>query len=174
LIHRSLTAEVSDERHIAFFLRRIMKLSKEEQKKLYAFFEAGCENISIENEYWINGSDQERSYCLSCAEKKVEKLKRENPDEEFFVDGGVNNAEGDSIPYCRCGQMLENSLLDSWCKEEVNYFLEDGFDIESEIDCYSMISVVDSMGWEKKDDAFYDDLHKLCRLILNDINRKEN
>ncbi|MBL0732233.1 MAG: hypothetical protein JJW03_05200 [Desulfosarcina sp.] len=155
------------------------RLSKKEQKQLYAFFETGCKDISIKSEYWINGSDQGISYCLSCAEKEVEKLKKEEPDEEFFIDGGSNNVEGDFIPFCECGQLLENSLLDSGCNDEVDYFLQDGFDIESGNDCYSMMCVIDSMKWKswnnnKEDDAFYNNLHILCRQILNDIHAKEN
>jgi len=157
----------------------INRLSKEEQKKLYAFFETGCKDISIEPEFWIHGSDESVSYCMSCAWKEMKRLEKENPDGGCFIDGGDANTEGDTIPYCGCGQLLENSLLDSGCNDEVDYFLKDEFDIESEYDCYSMMCVIDSMDWEswnnnKEDDAFYNDLHNLCRLILNDINAKEN
>lgn len=156
-------------------------ISEENQEKLYKLFVAGAAGIEIEEEHWAHGGDGGLSFCYDCCEKEVARIKKEDSEnaENCYVDGGWGT-EGDSIPYCEtCGKMLANSLTGYGCEEEVDHFLEYGFDLKSESDCYSMELVIDGRDWkpwsgrryrneaEKSEaDLYYRKLHKLCRRIL--------
>jgi len=155
------------------------KISKEHQEKLEALFNAGAANMLSEPEYWIHGSDEGASYCLECCEKKVERLLKENPDGDYCVDGGYG-IDGDYTPFCEtCHKLLENSLTDSGCGDEVEHFLLHGFNPKSDDDCRAMSEVINGRGWEpwlertyrnpsekESDLRYFDSLHKLCRIIL--------
>ena len=158
------------------------KISWADQEKLEALFDAGAARIPSEPEYWINGADGGVSYCFDCCELQVAKLLREDPDGVYEVDGGWEwGLEGDYTPFCEsCGKLLENSLTDGGCKDEVDHFLLNGFDPKSDDDCRAMSEVISSMGWElwdyysteyKKQCAveYFDKLHKLCERILKTI-----
>ena len=130
-------------------------INEKDKKKLIDFFEAQSADLESQPEYWINGADEGLSYCLECCEEKVKQLQQEQPDQEFFVDGGSYSAEGESVASCmQCGKILENSLTNDGCEEEIDYFLEEGFDIESEIDCYTMTLIIESQGWEPIERTF--------------------
>ena len=72
-------------------------------------------------------------------------------------------------------------------RDEVEYFLDNGFDIESEYDCYTMTLIIDSMEGEaqpiieqyrnkkqeKKNSNFYKLLHKLGRKILDEMDKRK-
>ena len=155
------------------------KISKADQEKLEALFDAGAARMPSEPEYWINGGDEGASYCFDCCELQVAKLLREDPDGDYAVDGGYG-LEGDYTPFCEsCGKLLENSLTDGGCKDEVDHFLLNGFDPKSDDDCRAMSEVISSMGWElwadmiygteneKQADAeYFDKLYVLCERIL--------
>jgi len=162
-------------------------LTEKEQEKLDDFFRDGAEDIEIEPEYWVHGEYEGQSFCYDCCMKKVAWFQAgdlENAD-EYCIDGGCGNSEGDSIPYCEtCGKLLGNTLTDYGCEEEVNNFLECGFRIKSPEDCYAMERVIGSRGWEiweertyrNKDDKerdikYYEKLEILCKRILNDIEK---
>ena len=51
-------------------------LTEKKQKKLEKIFENGCKNFEPKKEYFINGSDQDISYCVECAEKEVKRLQK--------------------------------------------------------------------------------------------------
>lgn len=157
-------------------------IDETDREKLEKFFDEGANRVPSEPEYWIHGADEGLSYCLECCEKEVKRLSKENPKEEYSVDGGWGT-EGDSTPFCEvCGKLLENALLDSGCRDEVEHFLLHGFDVKSDDDCRAMSEVIISCQWEPfldqryKDEYdkkstldYFDDLHKLCRKILNDL-----
>ncbi len=157
-------------------------ISKKDQKKLETLFNAGASKIPSEPEHWINGADAGLSYCFDCCEKEVERLLKENPDGDYSVDGGWD-IEGYYTPYCEtCGKLLENTLTDCGCEEEVEYFLMNGFDPKSNYDCRAMSEVISARGWEfwpgriyrvpyeeKQDLAYFESLHKLCTEILKNI-----
>jgi hypothetical protein len=156
------------------------------REKLEKFFDEGASHVPSEPEHWIHGADEGLSYCFECCEKEVERLSKENPKEEYYVDGGWDT-EGDCTPYCEgCGKLLENALLDSGCRDEVEHFLLYDFDIKSDSDRRAMSEVISSRGWEpftgqcykdehdkKSDLDYFDDLHKLCKIILGMIRRAE-
>lgn len=159
-----------------------MYIDETDREKLEKFFDEGAARVSSEPEYWIYGADEGLSYCLECCEKEVRRLSKENPKEEYFVDGGWGT-EGDSTPYCKdCGKLLENTLTACGCGDEVEHFLLYGFDVKSDDDRRAMSGVIDACQWEpfpgqryrdeyakKSTLDYFDDLHKLCRKILNDI-----
>ena len=144
-------------------------ISEPDRKKLEKLFNDGAAMVEEEPEHWINGSDEGISYCHECAEKEIERLEKENPEEEYFIDGGWGSSS-DSQAFCEtCGSVLNNDYTQTACKEEVSHFLENGFDIKSDLCCLSMSKVICSAGWgscDGKDIEFYDDLHRLCRQIL--------
>ena len=156
-----------------------MKLSDDECKLLEDFFNAGAALVESEPEYWVHGADEGESYCHKCCEKKVKGLLKKDPGGEYCVDGGWG-VEGDSTPFCEtCGKLLENTLTEAGAETEVDHFLEYGFDPESDDDRRAMSEVIRARGWkpwlerryrdeyEKKWDLqYFDDLHKVCRTIL--------
>lgn len=141
-------------------------ISEPDRKKLEKIFNDRAAMVDEKPEHWISGSDEGISYCSECAEKEIERLKKENPEEEYFIDGGWGT-DGDSQEFCEtCGAVLNNDYTMTACKDEVRHFFENGFDIKSDMDCLSMSKVICSAGWEGDDENFYNALHKLCRRIL--------
>ncbi len=159
------------------------RLSEEEKKWLEKILLDGAECVDEYPEHWVNGADDSESYCYECCGKEVERLEKKYPEEDFFIDGGWG-IDGDYTPICKdCEKQLINDFTNSACKEEVEHFLDCGFDIECGADCLSVLKIISSAGWEhrtsdKKDflynyclpAVFYEDLHKLCRQILIDVN----
>ena len=77
--------------------------------------------------HWIYGADEGLSYCRECCEKEVAKLKAENPDGDYSVDGGWG-WESDSPEFCeRCQCALEYSPTNECLSYELEYYesLED-------------------------------------------------
>jgi len=138
--------------------------------RLEEVFLAGAMLVTEENEHWISGYDEGLSFCYDCAHKKVEDLRRSDPDGEYDVDGGWGT-DGDGTPYCEtCFQRLDNTLTQYGCEAEVDHFLRYGFDPNYPYECDDMHKVIESGSWEPyfdKDKLYFDDLHKLCRIILN-------
>ncbi|MEA1885069.1 MAG: hypothetical protein U9N62_11205 [Thermotogota bacterium] len=153
-------------------------ISEKDQEKLFKMFEDGAQGIKVAllPEHWAHGGDEGLSYCLKCCKKEVAQLRKEDPEnkDDYYVDGGWGT-EGDSIAFCEtCEALLDNSLTDYGSEEEVRHFLEHGFDVNNEYDCYSMTRVICGHGWRPWDDKesdlnFYEDLHKLCKRILGTI-----
>ena len=161
-------------------------VSVSDREKLEKFFDEGASRVPSESEYWIHGADEGLSYCLECCEKEVKRLLRKNPKEEYCVDGGWG-VERDSTPFCEdCGKLLENTLTDCGCGDEIEHFLLYKFDLKSDDDCRAMSEVLSACGWEpfvgecyrdeydkKSDLDYFDDLHKLCKIILGMIRKVE-
>ena len=149
-------------------------ISKQNRAWVEKIFSEVSECVEEWPEYWIGGSDdQSLSFCFECAEKEVRRLSEKFPNDEFFLDGGWGIA-GDSTPFCEtCKKRLENEFTTTACEEEVEHFLEYGFDIDSGDDCLSMDKIISSAGWEPlpddKDIDFYNSLHRLCRSILSEL-----
>lgn len=64
--------------------------------------------------YWISGWEFEGdfNFCREHAENKIKELKKENPEKEFFLDGGWLT-EHDYPPYCEtCQTDMEYSPTD--------------------------------------------------------------
>ena len=150
-------------------------ISEPDRKRLEKLFDDGAARVDEWPEHWINGADEGISYCYECAGKEVERLTKENPGDEYFIDGGWGT-EGDSQAYCEtCGHILDNSFTQCACRGEVDHFLEYGFDINSDVDRLSMSKVIMSAGWEShngEDIGFYGALHKLCWKILEDMGKE--
>jgi len=148
-----------------------MQITKTEQMRLEEIFLDGAMRVSEEDEHWISGYDEGLSFCYWCVQKKVEELRKSDPDGEYFVDGGWGT-DGDGTPYCEtCGQRLDNTLTEWGCTEEVRHFLMYDFDPFSPYACDDMHKVIQSGGWEPIDgenESYFSDLYKLCRIILNE------
>ena len=148
-----------------------MQITKTERMRLEEIFLAGAMLITEEDEHWINGYDEGLSFCYPCAQKKVDELRKSDPDGEYCVDGG-GGTDGDGTPYCEtCGQRLDNTLTEWGCTEEVRHFLMYDFDPFSPYACDDMHKVIQSGGWEPIDgenESYFSDLYKLCRIILNE------
>lgn len=99
-------------------------------------------------EHWIGGWDEGFSFCFPCAERKVNELLKEEPNEDYFVDGGWGST-GDSQAFCEtCQQPLDNSFTDCACKQELDHFEEYGFDSTNPEDCYSMREILLATSWD--------------------------
>lgn len=128
-------------------------------KRILSLVEGPASTLELKDEHWItvHGTDDAIdvdsgvSYCPECCEKEVARLKKEDPAhaDNYYVDGGWG-IEGDYIPYCEtCGAMLSNSLLPTFCEEQLEYFDENEFDVTSPDDCYTMQQMLESWGDEK-------------------------
>lgn len=159
-------------------------LSEQQCERLKTFFQDGAAKFDPEPECWIHGWNEGESFCTACAEKKVEELLKEEPGEEYHVDGGWGS-ELDSTPFCQtCDCLLDASLTDYGAESEIEHFLGYGFDVESDDDRRAMHEVLQTMGWETAWDYWeseykmrdagrrYKDLHHLGRIILNALGRK--
>jgi len=148
-----------------------MKITKTERFRLEELWLAGAMQVSEEDEYWISGHDEGESFCYPCAEKKVDELRKSDPDGEYDIDGGFST-EGDDTPSCEtCGQRLDNTLTQGGCTEEIRHYLMYGFDPFCPYSCDDMLKVLGSSGWEPIDgenESYFSDLYKLCRIILNE------
>jgi len=136
------------------------------------FFYCGCLIVPEKDEHWISGWDEGESYCLDCAEEKVDELRTLKPKEEYSVDGGWGT-EGDNTPFCEtCHHRLDNSLLQHGCESEVDHFLKYGFAAHCPDDCLDMHRVISAGMWEplvgEKDDGYFASLYKLCRTIIDE------
>ena len=86
------------------------RISEPDRKRLEKIFNAGADRVDEKPEDYINGADVSKSYCCDCAEKEIERLQKENPEEEYFIDGGWG-LTGDSQEFCEtCGAVLDNDL----------------------------------------------------------------
>jgi len=162
-------------------------MNSKDREKLEVQFNTGASKIPSEPEHWINGADGGLSYCLDCCKKEVERLLKKEPDGEYTVDGGWGT-EGDSTPFCEvCGKLLENTLTDYGCEAEVEHFLSNGFDPESDDDCRAMSEVISARGWElwadmiyrnedekQADVDYFKGLYELCARILKLIDPEAN
>ena len=103
--------------------------------------------------YWINGCDDGNSWCLKCGNKEVERLKKEEPSEDHFLDGGWFGEE-DSQQFCNgCGRTLICAFTDYCIGTECDHFEDVGFDPRCPGSAYSLQSMLDSGGWESPEHA---------------------
>lgn len=93
-------------------------------------------------EHWIHGWDEGFSFCEECGLKKIEELKKEDPDGEYVLDGGWH-IEGDGDAFCdTCHVQLDNIYTNYAVESTLDHFEEMGFNPKSERDCYSMDNVL--------------------------------
>ena len=148
-----------------------MLITNTERMRLEEIFLAGAMQVTEKNEYWIHGHDEGLSFCFPCAKEKVAELRKSDPDGEYDIDGGWGT-ENDYTPHCEtCCQRLSNTLTQSGCENEVNHFLLWGFNPNNPYDCDDMHKVIESGSWEpyfEKDKLYFDDLYRLCRIILDE------
>jgi hypothetical protein len=105
-----------------------------------------AEKYDVVPEHWIHGWDEGLSFCFECAEKKVAELLAAEPGEGYMVDGGWGS-EGDSEAFCEtCTRALDNSFTDYAAATVLDYFDEDGFDIESPSDCHALLECAYALG----------------------------
>lgn len=125
---------------------------------------ANATKFETKPEHWIHGSDESESYCRDCAEKEIERLSAESPEEEFILDGGWGE-ENDSQPFCAtCGAALRSSFTTYACESELDHFEDQGFDLDSPSDCYSMERIMGSVGF--LDDELTPRIRNVIRLAI--------
>jgi len=160
-------------------------ISKKDQNRLEEFFSARSAKIESEPEHWITNSNEGASYCYDCCKKKIAQLKKENPHGDYEIDGGWVS-EVEATPFCEtCGILLDSSLTDYGARVELKNFIECGFDPVSDYDCRALLDIINACGWEpweekiyrnehekERDLKYFDDLHNLCRSILERIDDK--
>jgi hypothetical protein len=116
--------------------------------------------------HWINGWDESVSFCRECAEKKITELKKKNPEDDCTLDGGWDT-EIESLPSCEtCGCDLDGDFLDSLCDEELTLLEENGFDLNSPGDCWTLDKILTS-----NPDSLSD---RLTTLALKILTKNEN
>jgi hypothetical protein len=82
--------------------------------------------IDPENARWISGGDCDQSllYCYTCAVKEVAKLKKQDPEAEFIVDGGWGTEEDGNCFCDACGVYLASNYTDNAVAEELQHWEE--------------------------------------------------
>ena len=147
-----VTLEVVDKR-----IESLMSISDEDitqegvtEELIGELIRPAARKYKTKKEFWISGTDESLSYCATCGNKKVSKLKKLHPENDYSLDGGYG-VDGDNQPFCEtCGVALENSFTDYACEYELDHFESFGFDVTSPGDCYSLCNIFDSQGWNSK------------------------
>ena len=75
---------------------------------------------------WLNANnadtDQAEDWCTDCATAEVDRLNAENPDGDYFVDGGWG-CRADTPPCChRCGKPLDDHLPSAGIEYEMDHY----------------------------------------------------
>lgn len=123
-------------------------LTEEQQERVSDALRAGAATGDEPKDcYWIYGADDGSDYCEECGEAEVEKLRAAKPDEEYSLDGGWRT-EHDGTPYCeKCHCRLDGQLTYYGAEQEIEHFLEHGFDPACADDCLSAEEVINTIGW---------------------------
>lgn len=131
------------------------QLTPAQREELEAIFNLGAAKVKVLDAYWIHGADCGEDYCYRCCKKKVAKLRKKDPKGEYRIDGGYR-CEHDSPPFCyNCRARLDGGLTNHGAEQELDHFLENGFDRESSDDCYDMAEVIATRGWEPWEGRVY-------------------
>jgi len=151
-------------------------LTNDEKERVEEIANRGAANVETKPEHWIHGWDEALSFCRDCAEAKIKELIQSEPDAEYCLDGGWG-IDGDGLEFCEtCGDRLWNSLTAYGCESEVEHFIENGFDPQSDDDCYSLERVISSNGWGPYADLPGSDFEKRTRhdyySSLNSLGRR--
>lgn len=116
-------------------------------------------------DHWIGGYDEGFSFCRACADKKIRRLKKDNPGQEYYLDGGWAT-EGDSQASCEtCHRTLDNSFTTYACQSEIDHFRESDW-VLNPSDCLSLQNILGSYGWDddaecSPEDRIGPDIHRL-------------
>lgn len=125
--------------------RRKLQATLQTANHAYALL-AADDRLQIETEHWVHGSDEGPSYCWDCATKEVERLKADDPEGDYCVDGGWGG-ENDGPRDCEtCGVALDHGYTDHACVEEIEHCELYGLDLRSPSACYGMRRVLDAGG----------------------------
>jgi len=121
-------------------------------KKAQNFLWKKIKVLDVSKSYWLESSeidiDSNEEFCYSCAEKKVEELKKKYPDKDIYIRGGWSSNELDSCCHCLiCGHILKYSLTPYGVKQELDHFEKHKFDITSAEECYHLDRVLESYAW---------------------------
>lgn len=156
-----------------------LALTDEQQGRLITLFGKGAARVYAKPCHWIFSRDDQADgadYCPACVKKRIAELKKRNPAGEYDIDGGWRT-DHDSLPACEtCGAALDGALTEEGCEQEVEHFLEYGFDPTSDHDCYAMDEVINARGWQfhcgserppsSGERQYFWDLGRLCQSIL--------
>lgn len=125
-------------------------LSEATRARLGALFNAGAAKFDPLPCHWVACADEDSvDYCREHALKRIEEIKAESPDREPILDGGWPS-DHDSTPYCQyegCGALLDGALTSYGAEQEIDHFLDYGFDPASDDDCRAMAEVVSTLHW---------------------------
>lgn len=122
--------------------------------------------------HWVhNGPDEAISYCERCAGKAIKILEKENPAEEYMLDGGWGS-DADSQEFCdTCGTPLDCSFTEYACEEELRHFGEYGFDVRCPSDCDSFLEMSQTLPSYDPEESnpLYLHLHLLTKQIAQKL-----
>lgn len=94
--------------------------------------------------HWIRNAGDEGYLCRACAQKRIRELRREEPDEEFELDGGWM-IECDGEAFCEtCGEVLECTYTDYGVEEDLAGLERSG--INNPTDAYCAANVINLGG----------------------------
>jgi hypothetical protein len=155
-------------------IERLQKITREETRAEGAGIEWLKKWVSDnyvepdENAYWIGGSnDQSLSFCKKCGKKEVKRLKKENPDGDFWLDGGWDFQENDVPTYCdACSKDLTFTPTNFCVEQEYEVWQDRGF---SKRDTFLLSQIIDDDDFCKK----YPELERICfRALWDELNAK--
>lgn len=119
--------------------------------RLQALISPCAAKYDVVPEHWIHGWDEGLSFCFECAEKKVAELLSAEPGEDYMIDGGWGS-EGDSEAFCEmCERALDNSFTDYAAATALDYFEQDGFDLNDPGDCHALLECTYALGSGNED-----------------------
>lgn len=125
-------------------VERLQDISAEDiaAEGVASLIETTASKYEVFDGYWIDnrGNDDGSEYCMECAEKTVKELGAgSDPDEVEIRICTMQGGNEDSAPFCEtCGAALSYWPTDHMCEAEVDHFDENGFDILSPSDCFSL------------------------------------
>jgi hypothetical protein len=136
--------------------------------ELLAPLAAKCETWPL---HWVGNGDEGESYCRDCCEKEVARLEAENPEGDYFVDGGWGGEE-DGCAFCsndECGRLLECSYTNYGVESELEHFAGPDTEVTTPQSAYLMTRVLEHISGCNGD---YEFGPKGCEATIRDIYRR--
>jgi hypothetical protein len=121
-----------------------------------------------ENAHWINGYDESFSYCKKCGEEEVRRLKKDNPEKDFCLDGGWDWQRNDVPTHCEiCRKDLTFTPTHFCVEQEYETWEEYGFE---KSDAFLLSQIIDNEDLRKD----FPEIDRICfRTLWDGINGKK-
>lgn len=116
----------------------------------WSILEPIANKIKEKEHHWFYENDlDEDAWCYKCGKKRLKQLQKLHPKEEITFIGFHNSIEEDHQCFCKkCGAYLDNCYTTYACKNELEYFDQNGFDGTDPDHCYSLLKILHSCGWD--------------------------